>query len=316
MQYLDPVTAYLGKGYQVGEPLLNSEEIKWVRDGLQAEFSNKSYPHSIMLCEFNNELHTKIIGLVKDPQIQAFLASLEKKTGQVISILPGFEVTRNYFPHPWLLDGWHSDCGGELNQEYCIQRLKSKEYVFGKIAIYLQSNGDFGGSIDVIPKSHIGIRKFNKFIRRLANIRLNLYKKSHSINKHIFKFIPKGLINIFIGSKTLFPEIGAPVFFDSGLLHKGTSPSKRVANQLVFENHIYVKFTPDDKTKYAIYFQFGSKSGIESYLFDRLNRIRGNEEAFLWRSQIDFLSKVDVNIGKKMSNLIGDKLDKSNYYLN
>ena len=34
--------------------------------------------------------------------------------------------------------GWHRDCGGEKNYSFCLNILKEKDYIFGKIGVYLR----------------------------------------------------------------------------------------------------------------------------------------------------------------------------------
>ena len=47
------------------------------------------------------------------------------------------------------MHGWHSDSLGERPYDFCFKRLKSKNYLFGKISIALQKNTKIGGNIDI-----------------------------------------------------------------------------------------------------------------------------------------------------------------------
>ena len=72
-------------------------------------------------------------------------------------ILPPMHFAKNYLPHSKYtrLGGWHRDCGGELQYKQCKKLISNKDYIFGKVGIYCQDNGEYGGGIDVIPKSNL-----------------------------------------------------------------------------------------------------------------------------------------------------------------
>ena len=300
---------YIDNGFLIGEPILSNSEILEIRELLDKYYINLGDNSEMLLNDNNDYLHNKLINLLKTKSISNFFDSLEKTTGEEISVLPPFLVMRNYFPHPYLLNGWHSDCGGELKRKYCKDKLEKSNYIFGKIGIYLQLNGDAGGAIDVIPKSHTIIRRYNTLHRHLATWRVLSYKILHLFSPSLFKFIPEKYVHKFLKCETLRPLISSPVFFDSGIIHKGTSPNRSIIKNLVFEkNLIQIKNTPKNLTKYAIYFQFGNQIGIKSYMHDRLKRSPSGQcsgdESKIWKAQTNFLIKNNYIKGSKMKNII------------
>ncbi len=297
------IESFEKNGYQIGEPILDSVSVKEIREKLDEQFVKLSSPNLISIDSAENDLYRTIVLLLNSAEVTNFLDSIEKSKQVPISVFPVFQIMRNYYPHPWLLNGWHSDCGGELKYDYCVERLKHKDYVFGKIGIYLQENGDLGGSIDVVPKSHIPIRTYSNTMRRLMTVRLLIYTKIHKLNSWIFKYIPRGLQNLLVGGKMLKPPIASPVFFDSGILHRGTSPIKERISSFKFEDNLFVNNTSKEETKYAIYFQFGSVIGAESYLYDRMKREEGQFERSLWEKQLPVLSRIFPEMGAKLAKL-------------
>ena len=61
---------------------------------------------------------------------------------------------KNYHVNLKEFHGWHRDAGGEMRHKYCNKILGEDNYLFSKIGIYLQNNTEYGGSIDIIKKSH------------------------------------------------------------------------------------------------------------------------------------------------------------------
>ena len=99
-----------------------------------------------------------------------------------ISLLPPFNIAQNYLPHSVLTRGagWHRDVGGEIGIKECRELISSKEYVFGKVAIFFQKNSDYGGAIDVIPSTNNDFvsNSFNKY-RVLFLIKLLIFSQKY-----------------------------------------------------------------------------------------------------------------------------------------
>ena len=58
--------------------------------------------------------------------------------------------------------------------------LFKKDYLFSKVGIYLQDNSDFGGSIDIIEKSHKNFSKLKIFIRKIKSLPLKIITRKYN----------------------------------------------------------------------------------------------------------------------------------------
>ena len=200
-----------------------------------------------------------------------------------ISILPTFNIQRNN--HLDRLNsrglGWHRDCGGEMEYEYCKKRLSEKSYIFGKIGIFLQENSEYGGCIDLMPGSHKHIKSNNKILRKISHIPLKIIVKIQERLPSIYKYFPEEFFMKCLNAKKIFDKkICSPVHFDSRLLHRSSPNLDKVRNQVSFikKNDTLVVETPKNKIKYALYAHFGSTIGVDSYMHDRLKRNNNQNE--------------------------------------
>jgi hypothetical protein len=217
-----------------------------------------------------------------------------------VSLLPHFEVVKNYLPHSIKTKtvGWHRDCGGEEGIEQCKSILSNKEYVFGKIGLYLQDNSEYGGAIDVIPSSN---RDYFRFLKtwqaaKFWIIVLSLFQKF--INPFFKVIANTKLIKSLLGAATVKLMSGDIVIFDARVWHKGTPARADIEKSLVYHHDSLQADLPVDKTKYVFYSQFGNSLGIKSYFIDRLNREGNSTEIDTWIDEAISLdnSVVDAHV--------------------
>ena len=123
--------------------------------------------------------------------IQSVLREIGNYNNIKISVLPTFIIQRNHHVDVSKTLGWHRDCGGEFIYKYCTKKLCDKSYVLGKIGIYFQENGEFGGSIDLIPYSHRYFDPRTILIRKLKGIPLFITDKLHSHFRTIYRLLPE-----------------------------------------------------------------------------------------------------------------------------
>ena len=145
---------YKENGYLIIEKILSHQEVSSIRVQLDIEFTQNK-KHILFLDEFKSEkLIRSILNLYKNKVLADIKKKLEESSNINLSVLPNFVVQKNYHVDLNQFHGWHRDCGGEMRYDYCNKILAKENYFFSKIGIYLQENTEYGGSIDVIKKSH------------------------------------------------------------------------------------------------------------------------------------------------------------------
>lgn len=303
---------YINDGYVISKNLLEDNEILSLRKEFDEEFvdQNENEGVSRLLDDFKNpELAKKIIKIFSSNHLKKIKVKLEELSKSRVSLLPPFEVHKNYHVNLREFHGWHRDCGGEMRYDYCKNILSKKNYLFSKVGIYLQNNGDYGGSIDVIKTSHRNFSKFKVLIRKIKNIPLKTIFFLHKFFKKLYLLIPESFFMFMLKGKKLFPQKGSAVFFDSRIIHRGSPISKKNLNDVKFISGKYKAFLPKIFDKYSIYCHFGSTEAVDSYMFDRLKRAGNSDELKRWIKQIKFISEYDMSLADEI-NLIIDPIKK------
>ena len=159
---------YLSDGYILCQNLLSKKENSSLRNELHKEYENVAEKSmQLLLHDFKNPILVKIINLLNSEEIKRSKMEFEKFSKNKVSILPLFEIHKNNHVNLKTGHGWHRDCGIEMDNSYCRKILYKKNYIFSKIGIYLQENGDYGGCIDVVKKSHKNFTKKLSLIRKI-----------------------------------------------------------------------------------------------------------------------------------------------------
>ena len=156
---------------------------------MDKEFKNteKKSGNGIRINNFkNSELINKIILLFKSPEIQKTIDDLKRISGSEVSLLPFFEVQKNYHVNLKEFHGWHRDCGGELVYNYCKKILYKNNYLFSKVGIYLQRNNEYGGCIDLIKKSHKNFSNLKLILRKINSIPLKIITLLHKYLNNLY----------------------------------------------------------------------------------------------------------------------------------
>ena len=287
---------FLKAGYQESEHPLN-ENLYNLRKLILNSFKQINTPKNLRIHEINDkELLSKIFSIFFNSAISKFLHNLSEATNTNVTVLPPFAIMKDYHVNRRLSNslGWHRDCGGELLYPSCVDKLKEKDYVFGKIGIYLQPNNDFGGSIDIIPFSQTFIGK-NYFSKKLSNLSLHLIQKLYKINKKLYcKISEKNYLRL-INGKSIQADPLTPVFFDSRIYHRATPISDKNINKInkISDFHYDIK---DQENKIALYAHFGNSIGAESYLYDRTKRAKNKEELQIWSQHINMMKNYSENL--------------------
>jgi hypothetical protein len=187
--------------------------------------------------------------------------------------------------------------------------LYDDKYFFSKIGIYLQKNGEYGGSIDIINRSHKNFSKVKTFLRKIKAIPLRLVMAIHNKFNDFYFTIPEKMFMFFLNAKKLYPEEGSAVFFDSRIVHRGSPIEKVRMSEVNYVKGEYHAKLPKERDKYSLYCQVGTTEAVDSHFYDRLKRKDNSDEIEVWLKQIDIIKKVDKDFGKKID-LILDPIKK------
>ncbi len=303
---------YTENGYVISNPILNDESISWFREKFDEEFQHYENNTILKLTNLKNEdLIKRIVKIFNSHEIKQTISELEKITDEKVSLLPTFEIFKNYHVNLNQFLGWHRDCGGELKYDYCRKILYGKDYIFSKVGIYFQDNTEYGGCIDLIKKSQ---KNFSN--KKKRNIKLFFLKIFHKYFRKIYTSLSEKLFMKILDAERLYPKKSAAVFFDSRTIHRGSPISKSKMNEVKFLDGKYKAFLPKEKDKYTIYCHFGSAKSVDSYMYDRLRRENNSKELELWLKQIEFISKYDQKLSNQMKLVIDPITQKYKEFLN
>jgi len=316
MNRFDLAKAYKNKGYCNLQVLFDNEQVEYLRKTFEKNFSKKEFVGDMSLFDIEDKQAIKMILEVFNSEIiQSTLREISKYNNIKISVLPPFTIQRNYHVDVLEILGWHRDCGGELAYKYCTKKLCDKSYILGKIGIYFQENGGFGGSIDLIPYSHRYFDPRAILIRKLKGIPLFITNKLHSHFRTIYRLLPEKFYMNSFRAKKMFPQIGSPVLFDSRVIHRGSPIEEKVRNQVRFFPGRASAEVPKTKTKYSVYTHFGSSIAADSYMFDRLKRENNSSELRTWCNEQKKVENFFPNLALSIKDVMDSVLPKYNQYL-
>tara|TARA_B100000965_G_C19452308_1_gene695820 strand:- start:6 stop:956 length:951 start_codon:yes stop_codon:yes gene_type:complete len=303
---------YKKNGYIISENLISEAEIKLLRNQLEKEFSefDRTKGFTLEIDEIKNkELAGSLIKIINSEKIQKICKELEDLCKKPVSLLPAFHVHKNYHVNLKEVHGWHRDCGGELSFDYCKNKLYQKSYLFSKVGIYLQSNTDFGGGIDIINKTHKNFTPLKTIIRKILNIPFRIITFVHKYFLNLYYIIPENFFMFLMNAKKIYANKGSAIFFDSRLIHRGSPISKKKFKDVKFYTGEYKAKLPKEFDKYVIYLHFGNTEAVDSYMYYKF-KTKGDTELKLWIEQINLISQYDTNLSKKMYSIISPIIAK------
>ena len=254
-------------GYVIIPNLISPEKVEDLRNNLHKIFksNNSKRLESINLASKDKRIYK----LQLKSKIQEFCNEIFNNEYYFVN---DWQIQYNMFGVGGSKKGWHVDCGSEINEEG--KYLFDSAYNFGKIGIYLQDNTfDYGGGIDIIPKSHkfffqTGFHKLNLLFYRISNLLL----------------IKSGI------KKTLKLNAGDAVIFDSRLLHRSTPPSK--VNLSKTQALAGRSELSKEKCKYSIYWEVGNKESVNYFMKNSEKRAKNEFEVL---EKNEFKSEVLFN---------------------
>ena len=71
----------------------------------------------------DTKLVKKIISFLYSEETKEIISNLESYYNKPVSLLPPLEIMKNYHVNLRTHLGWHRDCGGELEYEYCKKTI-------------------------------------------------------------------------------------------------------------------------------------------------------------------------------------------------
>ena len=301
---------YKKNGFAVSKPLLDQDSIKKLRNNLDEELQDYQGGVILGIEKIKNQnLLKKIVEIFASSTIIDIVGNFENSINKDIFLLPKFQVHKNYHVNLKEFHGWHRDCSGEMSYKYCKNILFNKKYFFSKIGIYLQKNGEFGGSIDIIKNSHKNFSRIKTVLRKLKGIPLKIIILIHKYLNNLYLKVPEKIFMFFLNAKKLYPNEGSAVFFDSRIIHRGSPISKTKIKEVNYVKGEYHARLPSNKDKFTLYCQVGTSEAVDSYFFDRLKRENNSEELDVWIEQINIIKKIDQKFADKI-NLILDPIIK------
>jgi hypothetical protein len=284
------ISKYIKNGFVILDTPYEENYIKKLKSEIGSLFK-KDEEVSLSVSDIDNkEIFNKIIKILDTNEIQKFTESLSNHFNTKVSILPNLHIMRNYHVNRLKTNriGWHRDVTSEFQYTYCKNKINSDKYVFGKVGIFLQENSeDFGGAVDLIPGSHLNIKK-NIFLRILSSLRLQFLVFLQKKLLNFYKILPEEFYIFILGAKKTNAKPGSPIFFDSRVQHRGSPiKDKFLSNsRRLGDTHILV---PKTYTKISIYAYFGSTDGADSYIYARTKRESAGYKKYFsgWLKEVD-----------------------------
>jgi len=264
-------------GVVIIKNVFEKKKIQELRNSLENNFKNKNNPKILNIFELDNKNEVLNDLFLNDNLIKKIYSIFDKEKYGEIYILPPFQIMRNILLK-LSSQTWHIDASGEYRYKYSKERIYNKNYLFGKVGVYLQNNTEFGGQIDVIKKTnHIyGKNSFKSISKKiLMKIKMRIVKSMNSKLK--LKYEKK-----ILGYERLQLDIGDVVIFDSRIYHRGSPILSDIEDEVFNTQELYNNQVDSNKSKLRIYFQFGNQLGLESYIHDRKQRAGSEAEKNCW----------------------------------
>lgn len=297
---------YINEGYSTHDFLDENKNLTQKKNLIIDQFKDADNNY-LSFDRFSDELQFEILKVYNNNFIKNFLRQLSASTNSEVVILPRIFIMKNYHINRFATNGvgWHKDCSGELSYKFCNDLLKNKKYAMGKIGIYLQKNEEYGGAIDVIPKSHFYIKNNKKILRKIKSINLRLVWIIHKYFPNLYKKFHEHFYMKFLGAIKINSKPGSIVIFDSRTTHRGTPISDKFVKKLekIDDYHIDV---PKELTKIAIYCHFGSPEGVSSYFYNKRQRNANDSELDDWKKEINIYKKYFSEMSNSAKKILED----------
>ncbi len=294
----DALISYNIHGVFILKNVFNSSQIDELRTKLDLFYSKDGDKRIRKLSQIDKRDINFYMNYFYNEKLKLFFDKVFNVNQNNIYLLPPMHFAKNYLPHSKFTrtGGWHRDCGGELKYKECKKLLSNRDYYFGKVGIYCQNNGEYGGGIDVIPKTNLDYIK-NQFGISWGTIGVKLLRLIQLISKSLHKHLSRNnLFHKIFGIKKLKINKGDVAFFDARIWHKGSFALKNIEKKLDYDHEKLQANLPNNYKKYVLYSHFGNFLGIKSYLIDRDRRTKNNnlKESTEWKNELSLIYDNDL----------------------
>ncbi len=253
-------------GFRIVKNALNEQQVKQARFSLSQEYlkhkKTEKYLHTRHV--FGNH---ELLGLSLDIMFnKKIVKSLKESLGEELAFFADINIHKNAFG----ISNWHFDSSSEQTNPY----LGDSDYRFAKCGLPLQDNTkNWGGAIDIIPKSH-----YYHFVLAKKQGIFSLFRA------FLYRFLLLPVKQKYFAFKTPV-KAGDFIFFDSRLFHKSSKPSKAKPDY----NDI-----PKEYTKYVFYWDACNENSMNGFLENSQKRAITQEGEGSLKDQLfytDYLSR-------------------------
>ena len=244
-------------GYCVIPDVFSSQEITELRPILESVFDLNAGKNTTSLpwieIEERDLQSNLITALFFEGKISLLLKSLFPFDN--VQVLPVIQLHKNYLPHS-RRRSWHVDAGSQrVNSKY-RNCLSDNRFIFGHIGIYFQENGPFGGSIDVVPRSHLGLKNGNPVTMKFIDYFIQILSR--------FPVVSTPLRRIF--SRRINLNLGDVVLFDWRVFHRGSPASRKNEKSIIYSADSYRGELPPEFSKLSLYSRYGNGYGWHAHM--------------------------------------------------
>jgi hypothetical protein len=263
MSYTD-ASSYVDNGFVVVPAVITKEEVKSNRDVIEEVLAGMPARKRMLFVSdiFKNDALTNL--LISSQCSDKLTSILGKIFNGEFSYINDLQIQCSMFGIA--SGGWHFDANSEVNLQ-SGDYLHNVDYSFAKVGVYLQDNTfDFGGAIDVIPKSHKVFRYFggSKFLQyffaRFASKLMRFGQRFSSISVPI--------------------KAGDAVIFDSRTLHRSSFPhaiKATLSDGEKLAERVSSHTISSINAKYSLYWEVGRQQDAESFLKNSCKRAMAEE---------------------------------------
>jgi ectoine hydroxylase-related dioxygenase (phytanoyl-CoA dioxygenase family) len=244
-------------GYCVIPGVFSSQEITQMRPVLESLFDQIAGENTTSLPWSDiseQDLQSNLItSLFFDGRISILLRNLFPFEN--VQVLPVIQLHKNYLPHS-RRKSWHVDAGSQRVHSEYRTCLSDNKFVFGHIGIYFQENGPYGGSIDVVPRSHNGLKYGNPITMKLIDYFIQILSR--------FPITSTPLRRLF--SRRVNLGLGDVVLFDWRVFHRGSPASRKNEKSIFYSADSYRAALPPKFSKLTLYSRYGNGYGWHAHM--------------------------------------------------
>jgi len=263
MTYTD-VRSFTDNGFVIIPQVITKEEVKLNRNVIEKVLAGMPDRKRMLFVSdiFKNDALTDL--LISSQSSDKIISILREIFHGKFSYINDLQIQCSMFGIA--SGGWHFDANSEVNLQ-SGDYLHSANYSFAKVGVYLQDNTfDFGGGIDVIPKSH-------KMFRYFGGNKLLQYFFSRFALK-LMRFLER------FSSISVPIKAGDAVIFDSRILHRSSFPhaiTDTMSDGEKVAERVSSQTISSTDAKYSLYWEVGREKDAKRFLNNACKRAMEEE---------------------------------------